>query len=498
MAESVGAHRAARAASQREVDVDLEDAVIARMDGSPFAANVGSGHLVVAADRAVVAHRHRADTTEAGRPTRRTRARWCVAGDGLGAVRQGHPDPDRRGACAPTAGASIADRGVAAARPAVPGDRPGRRVASRAGRDEPGRGVGVHDGRRPDAGDRRVRRAAAGAVTSQGATVAAAVRRGAGRLGRRRASAQQRRLVGAVRRRRAHRRRRQAAGPPSATARAVARPLGGGRPVRCRSRQRRRSPSGRTSRSSPAPRSCATASVSAGRGLAGGVVVQGSSWANDIVRSASEVSMSPVTQPEGFSGALRTYQAEAVAWIGFLDAAGLGGCLALDMGLGKTPTVLAHLARSAGDGKTLVIAPAAVVGNWAAEAARFTPGLRTVVHHGASTSHREGARGRDRRRRHGHHHVRDGRARRRRARRQHVAHGRARRGAGDQEPDERHVAAAAPHQGARRGSRSPARRSRTGSATCGRSSTSRTPVWSDRGRRSSPRCRATARPRCVH
>jgi SNF2-related domain/SNF2 Helicase protein/Helicase conserved C-terminal domain len=120
-----------------------------------------------------------------------------------------------------------------------------------------------------------------------------------------------------------------------------------------------------------------------GSGLSGGVVVHGNSWANDIVRSAGEVSMSLVTQPDGFSGSLRTYQAEAVAWIGFLDAAGLGGCLALDMGLGKTPTVLAHLARSAGDGKTLVIAPAAVVGNWAAEAARFAPGLRVVVHHGA-------------------------------------------------------------------------------------------------------------------
>jgi SNF2 family DNA or RNA helicase len=54
------------------------------------------------------------------------------------------------------------------------------------------------------------------------------------------------------------------------------------------------------------------------------------------------------------------------------------------MGLGKTPTVLAHLARSAGDGPSLVIAPAAVVGNWAAEAARFAPGLRVMVHHGAA------------------------------------------------------------------------------------------------------------------
>jgi SNF2 family DNA or RNA helicase len=54
------------------------------------------------------------------------------------------------------------------------------------------------------------------------------------------------------------------------------------------------------------------------------------------------------------------------------------------MGLGKTPTVLAHLLRTADpDDTSLVIAPAAVVGNWAAEAARFAPGLRVVVHHGA-------------------------------------------------------------------------------------------------------------------
>jgi SNF2 family DNA or RNA helicase len=42
-----------------------------------------------------------------------------------------------------------------------------------------------------------------------------------------------------------------------------------------------------------------------------------------------------------------------------------------------------------GNGPALVIAPAAVVGNWAAEAARFTSGLRTVVHHGASRASAE-------------------------------------------------------------------------------------------------------------
>jgi superfamily II DNA or RNA helicase len=123
-----------------------------------------------------------------------------------------------------------------------------------------------------------------------------------------------------------------------------------------------------------------------GSGLSGGVIVHGTSWASDIVKRASTASTEPVTRPEGFRGELRTYQAEALAWIGFLDAAELGGCLALDMGLGKTPTVLAQLARAAGNGPALVIAPAAVVGNWAAEAARFTPGLKVLVHHGASRS----------------------------------------------------------------------------------------------------------------
>ena len=121
-----------------------------------------------------------------------------------------------------------------------------------------------------------------------------------------------------------------------------------------------------------------------GAGLAGGVVVQGNNWALDIVRRASDASTELVTRPQGFNGELRTYQAEAAAWLNFLDAAELGGCLALDMGLGKTPTVLSHVARTAGDGTTLVIAPAAVVGNWAAEANRFAPQLKVVVHHGAS------------------------------------------------------------------------------------------------------------------
>jgi superfamily II DNA or RNA helicase len=121
-----------------------------------------------------------------------------------------------------------------------------------------------------------------------------------------------------------------------------------------------------------------------GSPLSGGVSVGGSGWAADLLAKADTVSAEPITSPDGFVGELRSYQGEALAWLRFLDSVGLGGILALDMGLGKTPTMLAHLAGSVGAGPALVIAPPAVVGNWAAEAARFTPGLRVVVHHGAS------------------------------------------------------------------------------------------------------------------
>ena len=120
-----------------------------------------------------------------------------------------------------------------------------------------------------------------------------------------------------------------------------------------------------------------------GSPLPGGIDVAGRGWAAEILRSAETIPDPLPTRPEGFDGVLRSYQAEALAWLQFLDSAGLGGCLALDMGLGKTPTMLAHLCATTKEAPALVIAPPAVVGNWAAEARRFVPGLKVVVHHGA-------------------------------------------------------------------------------------------------------------------
>ncbi len=119
-----------------------------------------------------------------------------------------------------------------------------------------------------------------------------------------------------------------------------------------------------------------------GSPLAGGTMVSGEGWAAELIRSARNIPPELPNKPDGFRGTLRTYQADALVWLGFLEQAGLGGCLALDMGLGKTPTMLAHIYLTRGNGPSLVAAPPAVVGNWASEARRFVPGLRVVVHHG--------------------------------------------------------------------------------------------------------------------
>lgn len=90
--------------------------------------------------------------------------------------------------------------------------------------------------------------------------------------------------------------------------------------------------------------------------------------------------------PAGMKVELRGYQAEGFSWLQFLAEHGLHGILADDMGLGKTIQTLAHLCAEVGKNPgrpSLVIAPTSVVPNWAAEAEKFTPGLKIITIHGA-------------------------------------------------------------------------------------------------------------------
>ncbi|GGS08154.1 DEAD/DEAH box helicase [Deinococcus sedimenti] len=93
-----------------------------------------------------------------------------------------------------------------------------------------------------------------------------------------------------------------------------------------------------------------------------------------------------ITPPQGLRADLRPYQRQGVAWLQFLREYGMGGILADDMGLGKTVQTLSHLLIEKESGRadrpSLVIAPTSVIGNWQAEAAKFTPDLRVLTLHG--------------------------------------------------------------------------------------------------------------------
>ncbi len=82
---------------------------------------------------------------------------------------------------------------------------------------------------------------------------------------------------------------------------------------------------------------------------------------------------------------LRPYQKEGFKWMRYLMEHKLGGCLADDMGLGKTIQTLALMASVYPEKETrpsLVVMPRSLLFNWAAEAKRFTPNIKTHTHYG--------------------------------------------------------------------------------------------------------------------
>ncbi len=108
----------------------------------------------------------------------------------------------------------------------------------------------------------------------------------------------------------------------------------------------------------------------------------GNGWLADLLSGRLGERLELLEPPTGLAGQLRPYQVRGFSWLAFLDGLGVGACLADDMGLGKTVQLLALLVHRGG-GPTLLICPLSVLGNWQREAARFAPGLRVRVLHGA-------------------------------------------------------------------------------------------------------------------
>lgn len=104
------------------------------------------------------------------------------------------------------------------------------------------------------------------------------------------------------------------------------------------------------------------------------------------IQDFSAVTRAPV--PPSLQSILRPYQAEGLSWLNFLDDFQLGGCLADDMGLGKSLQILAFMLllreKTPAISKThLLVVPTTLLFNWQKELAKYAPELTYLVLHGA-------------------------------------------------------------------------------------------------------------------
>ena len=115
----------------------------------------------------------------------------------------------------------------------------------------------------------------------------------------------------------------------------------------------------------------------------GVVTKQAEAWERQVAAITELEALPAHPLPAALQAELRPYQREGFSWLATLWELGLGGILADDMGLGKTVQTLALIGhvreRDPDSGPFLVVAPTSVVPNWAAETARFMPGLTVAT-----------------------------------------------------------------------------------------------------------------------
>ena len=112
-------------------------------------------------------------------------------------------------------------------------------------------------------------------------------------------------------------------------------------------------------------------------------------WLGEMLKGLrSPEGLARVDPGAALNGTLRPYQQVGARWLYFLSKLGLGACLADDMGLGKTIQMLALLlvlkSQTTSEAQrlpSLLVAPASLLANWAAEIERFAPTLRALVAH---------------------------------------------------------------------------------------------------------------------
>jgi len=111
-------------------------------------------------------------------------------------------------------------------------------------------------------------------------------------------------------------------------------------------------------------------------------------WLAETLKELRNPQRTARKPPAALAATLRPYQEAGLRWLHRLAKLGLGACLADDMGLGKTIQVLALLLAlkeedrpAAARASSVLVAPASLLANWAAEIERFAPSLKVLVAH---------------------------------------------------------------------------------------------------------------------
>ncbi len=110
-----------------------------------------------------------------------------------------------------------------------------------------------------------------------------------------------------------------------------------------------------------------------------GLEVSNGMWLNSVTAKLTNPSLiDDIALGNDFKATLRGYQQKGFDWLNYMKTLGFGACLADDMGLGKTVQIIALLdhIRVNTKGRTLLIIPASLMGNWQKEIERFAPMLR--------------------------------------------------------------------------------------------------------------------------
>jgi len=119
-------------------------------------------------------------------------------------------------------------------------------------------------------------------------------------------------------------------------------------------------------------------------------VVAGPWLAETLQGLRSPQGLAQVDAGDGLKGTLRPYQEAGVRWLYLLAKLGLGACLPTIWDWGKRfrcfSLLLVLKRQDSARQPSLLVAPASLLANWAAEIERFAPGLKAVIAHPSAMS----------------------------------------------------------------------------------------------------------------